>query len=77
MVSIVSNLLRFGGRNQRDGGLGGEQEESECLLQVQTDRGIVVVVRDPMKTPSLMRRSKSPPRVVSTKAPVMAGAQMI
>ena len=37
------SLLRLRGRNQRDGGLGGEQEESECLLQVQTDRGIVVV----------------------------------
>src|SRR6202051_1745421 len=39
----ASSLLRLRWRNQRDGGLGGEQEESECLLQVQTDRGIVVV----------------------------------
>ena len=42
MVSIASSLLRLRGRNQRDSGLGGEQEESECLLQVQADRGIVV-----------------------------------
>jgi len=29
--------------HQSDSGLGREQKESECLLQVQTDRGIVVV----------------------------------
>src|SRR5258708_12449355 len=43
MVSVVLNLLRFRGRNQRDGGLGGEQEERKCLLQVQVDGSIVVV----------------------------------
>src|SRR5258706_15128522 len=43
MVSIVLNLLRFRGRNQGDGGLGGEQEERKCLLQVQVDGSIVVV----------------------------------
>jgi hypothetical protein len=43
MVSVVLNPLRFRGRNQRDGGLGGEQEERKCLLQVQADGSIVVV----------------------------------
>src|SRR5258708_31433171 len=43
MVSIVLTLLRFRGRNQGDGGLGGEQEERKCLLQVQVDGSIVVV----------------------------------
>jgi hypothetical protein len=32
MVSIASSLLRFRGRKHRDGGLGREQKESECLL---------------------------------------------
>ncbi len=42
MASIASSLLCLRGRNQRDGGLGGEQEESECLLQIQVDSGVSV-----------------------------------
>jgi len=40
MVSIASSLLRLRGRNQSDSGFGGEQKESECLLQIQADGGV-------------------------------------
>ena len=33
-LSLASGRLRLLGRSQRDGSLGGEQEESECLLQI-------------------------------------------
>src|SRR4029077_2959040 len=40
--SIASSLLRVRRRNQSDSSLGGKQKESECLLQIQADSGIVV-----------------------------------
>jgi len=40
--SHASRLPRLRGRNQCDGSFGGEQKKSECLLQVQADRGIGV-----------------------------------
>jgi len=40
--SLASSLLNLRGRSQRDGSLGGEQKERECLLQVQADGGIGV-----------------------------------
>ena len=41
-VYCVSGRLRLGRRRERDGRLGGEQEECERLLQVEADGGIGV-----------------------------------
>src|SRR5580693_86682 len=38
--SLASSLLRLRGRNQRYGGLAGQQEERERLLQIQADGSI-------------------------------------